>query len=697
MVRLLLVALILIVSVVGPVSAQELPVKRVTLFSSGVAYYERSGEVDGNVTLELPFKTEQINDILKSLVLQDLGGGRIQPVVYAPKDPIEKALRSFGIDLTGNPTFGQLLDQIRGVPVEIAMPGQSEGIEGVIVGVEKQRTIVDKYVVEDDVLNVLCDDGIHAFKLRDLGRIKLADDKLDAELRRALIVLAGAHDADKKPVVLQFAGEGKRPVRVSYILEAPIWKTSYRLVLDEDKAFLQGWATVDNTTDEDWNDVELTLVSGRPISFIQDLYQPIYIPRPVVVPELYASLMPKRYEGSMELEEMPADASMLGRQRRIKDLKSDESADKRPVVASPQSGGFGGRGGGGFGGGSGFVASEEVRAGVALAGTGVTSLAAATEAGELFHYAIGTPVTLPRQKSAMLPIVNDSVTGEKFSIYNPDVHAKYPLNGLRLENTTPLHLMQGPITVFEDDSYAGDAQLPDLAPDEKRLISYSLDLRREVETLSVTQPEVLTSVRIAKGTLIATREFRASKTYNVKNKDDQARSVLIEHPFRADWDLIEPKDPFERTPTVYRFRVETEPNATAKLVVREQHTGDQQIVLGNTGLDQIQFYLRAKVISPKVREALTQVVEMRTALDETVRRRTELEARTQEIRQDQDRLRENIRTVRQATDLYNRYVEKLEAQETELDRIHEEITRLTQQENQQRSALDQFLLSLSVG
>jgi DNA repair exonuclease SbcCD ATPase subunit len=196
--------------------------------------------------------------------------------------------------------------------------------------------------------------------------------------------------------------------------------------------------------------------------------------------------------------------------------------------------------------------------------------------------------------------------------------------------------------------------------------------------------------------LIATRQYRASKTYNLKNKDDQARSVLIEHPFRADWDLIEPKDPFERTPTVYRFRVEVEPNATAKLVVREQRTADQHVVLRDTGLDQIQLYVGAKVISPEVRDALTQVVQMRTKLDETTRRKTELEARVQEIGQDQSRLRENIRTVRQATDLYNRYIEKLEAQETELDRIREEITRLTQQENEQRGALDQFLLSLSV-
>ncbi|UCG17676.1 MAG: DUF4139 domain-containing protein [Phycisphaerales bacterium] len=669
------------------VSAQELPVKRVTLFSSGVAFFERAGDVDSDVTIELPFKTSQINDILKSLVLQDLGGGTIRPVVYAPKDPIEKALRSFGIDLTGKPTLGALLDQIRGVPVELAVHGDPNAVRGTILGIEKHRTFVDKHVIEEDVLNVVCDDGIRSYKLRDLGRVKLTDEKLDAELAKALAVLAGAHDADKKPVRLEFAGTGTRAVRVSYILEAPIWKTSYRLVLEGDEPFLQGWATVDNTTDEDWSAVELTLVSGRPISFIQDLYQPIYIPRPEVEPELYASLKPQTYEGTVGEPSAEAAAELPQRGRRkaaytpAEELLGDLKAAKVPLAAGRRAG---------------VAGVAEARLGIALAGAGVASVAAATEAGEMFNYTIATPVTLPRQKSAMLPIVNEAIGAEKFSIYAPGVHAKYPLNGLQLENTTDLHLMQGPVTVFEENTYAGDAQLPDVTPGEKRLISYSLDLKREVETITKAAPEVLTKVRIAKGTLIATRKYAEDRTYNVKNKDDRPRSVLIEQPFRADWDLVEPADPFERTPQVYRFRVEAKPGATTKLVVREERQGDQHIALSNTGLDNIHFYLRAKVISPKVRDALQQVARMRSELDETQHLKKQHEARIEEITRDQARIRENLRTVRQGTDLYNRYIKKLEAQETELDEAREVIVSLTDREAQQRRTLDEYLLKLTV-
>jgi hypothetical protein len=679
--QVMLVSLILGTGVYG----QEVPLKRVMIFSSGVAFYERAGHVDGTATMELPFKTAQINDILKSLVLQDMGGGKIRPVVYAPKDPIEKILRSFGIDLTQDRTLGEFLGDLRGTPVEITVRGDSKPIEGSILSVERQVVITDNKEVPHDVLNVVCVEGIRAFRLNELSGVRLADPKLNAELFKALGVLAGSHDADKKPVILEFAGEGKREVRVSYILEAPIWKTSYRLVLDGEKPFLQGWATVDNTTDEDWVGVDLTLVSGRPISFIQDLYQPLYIPRPMVQPEIYASLGPQRYDGAMfEEDRVLADAAETVERempRRAKAMRMAAPTDR----------------------GAEFDAAPPPSAPASVAGIGyatlessVESVAAAAEAGEMFTYAIQMPVTLPRQRSAMMPIVNQSVAGEKFSIYSQGVHAKHPLNGLRLENTTGLNLMQGPITVFEDGTYAGDAQLPDVTPGEKRLISYSLDLKREVERISKAEPEVLTSVRIAKGTLIATREYVEEYTFNVKNKDDAARAVLVEHPFRSDWTLVTPKDPFERTPQVYRFQVDAKPNETTSLTVREERQGDQYLALSSSGLDTIEFYIRAKVVSPKVREALGKVAQMRNELGNTQARRNQQTQRVAQITADQGRVRENLKTVREGTELHERYLKKLTEQENELDEANRLIAQYTQQEQQQKEALDQYLLNLSI-
>ncbi|MEP0844682.1 MAG: hypothetical protein HRF43_18435, partial [Phycisphaerae bacterium] len=281
----------------GAAATTDLKVNRVSIFSSGVAFFERGATVNGSATAELRFRAEQINDILKSLVVQDSGGGTIGVVSYASKDPLERTLKSFAVDLTEQPSLARLLNQFRGQPVEIAGPRQ---LKGVIVGVETQRISVGegKETVEVAFVNVLTDAGLQQLRIDQLQGLKLTDEKMASELTKALAALAGGQDVDKKTVVLRFEGQGQRQVRASFLLESPIWKTSYRLVLSSDqKPFLQGWAAVENATEEDWKDVRLSLVSGRPISFRMDLYTPIYVPRPQEDLELYASLRAPEFEG----------------------------------------------------------------------------------------------------------------------------------------------------------------------------------------------------------------------------------------------------------------------------------------------------------------------------------------------------------------------------------------------------------------
>ena len=249
----------------------SLALSRVVLFSSGVGFFEHTGQIRDNAKVELKFKVKDINDLLKSMVVQDLDGGHVSTVGYGSNDPLEKRLSSFAIDLNGNPRLAALLEQIRGERVEVEAPNK---ITGTIIGLEiRKQEIAKDRIVDLDVLNLLCDDGLRSIVLENTSHVKLLNERLDAELRKALAALAGARATDKKTVTLNFQGEGPRKVRVGYVEEAPVWKTSYRLVLaDEKPAFLQGWAIVENPTEEDWKDVRLTLVSGRPISFVMDLY-----------------------------------------------------------------------------------------------------------------------------------------------------------------------------------------------------------------------------------------------------------------------------------------------------------------------------------------------------------------------------------------------------------------------------------------
>ncbi len=258
------------------------------------------------------------------------------------------------------------------------------------------------------------------------------------------------------------------------------------------------------------------------------------------------------------------------------------------------------------------------------------------------------PVTLARQKSAMLPIINESVAGDKISIYNQTVQAKYPLNGFRLKNTTPLHLMQGPITVFEAGSYAGDARIEDIAPAQERLISYGLDLKLEVEPQYSGKPIDLLAVKIRKGILVATRKATEERIYNVRNRDQKEKTVLIEHPFRNDWRVVDPKTKPERTRDVYRFPVTIEAQKSAKLVVREERQYEERIELLNSPDDTILLYVRSQKISPVVQTALRDLLALREKLNGVTADRSRSEQLRSEISQEQTRIRENMQRLNQS-------------------------------------------------
>jgi hypothetical protein len=665
----------------------DLGVTRVALFSSGVGYFECDTTVSGSAAAELSFRTDQINDIIKSMVVQDAGGGKIGVISYASQDPIEKTLRSFGVDLTGKPTLGDLLNQLRGEPVEIT---GGQNLSGVIVGVEK-APIVDKdgnILQEIERLTVLTSAGLQQLELTKIQGVKLTNEKVDGELRKALATLATAHDADKKSVLVNFEGTGARKVRVAYLLEAPIWKTSYRLVLSEDKKpFIQGWATVENATERDWNNVRLSLVSGRPISFRMDLYTPLYVPRPLEQLELYASLRPPQYEGGqamMSEQNVALDAD--GDMSRAKIARKagrpmPASAAPPPPPAAPRM--------------AGGAPAEEATMGLELR-KGVESVATALEAGELFAYNIDSPVSIPRQHSAMLPIVNQEVEAEKVSIYNPATHPKYPLNGLEMKNTTGLNLMQGPVTIFDANIYAGDAKLPDLKPDEKRLVAYALDLSTEVLIKQQPQPDEMISLRIAKGTLWHRHKYVDQREYALKNKADKPRNVVLEQPYTDDWKLIEPKEPYERTQNLLRFKVGVPAKESKTQVVRLERVGEEAVLLTDTGLDQIQFFLRAKVISPAVKQALEKVIALRTERDDAARQRAMLEKQLEEATKEQARIRENLKTLDKETDAYKRQLQNFNDVDTRILKAQGDIAAARAVEEQKRQALDDYLRNLEI-
>jgi len=667
----------------------NLPLKRIVLFTSGVGFFEHAGQVEGDAKVEMQFKTGDINDLLKSMVVQDLDGGQVSTVTYASKDPITKTLKGFSIDLTTNPTMAQLLQQLRGERVVVEAPNE---LSGVILGVETRKVkLGDHETTEQSVLNLVTDQGLRAVSLDTVARIKLANEQLDAELRKALAVLASGHSADKKSVELSFLGKGTRHVRMGYIQAAPIWKTTYRLVLtDDQKPLLQGWAIVENTTEDDWSNVNLTLVSGRPISFTMDLYQPLYVPRPEVQLELYASLLPQVYGqawtgGGTDYGGCAGRSMALGGQFAAGKVAAAERGEVRVEEELER-----------------LPTKENTSKALALYSPsrrwreGIQSAAQAANVGNLFQYVIATPVSLPRQQSAMLPIANADVKGEKLSIYNASVQAKHPLYGLRFTNTTDLYLMQGPITVFDGGVYAGDARIEDLPPGGQRLISYGIDLDTEVAPLTKNQPEELLNVHLVKGTMLTERKYTRSQEYTVKNSGKKAKTVLVEYPIDAAWTLVSPKKPTEKTSDLYRFAVEAKPGVPATLVVDEERTIRQQVALTNLDDNTIQFYQSAKVVGDKVKAALSEIVKRKHELQQVAVGRQQREQRIRQIAEDQNRVRLNMDRLDRASELYKSYVKKFTNQEEEVVNLNEEIASLTERETSLRKSLDEYMMGLDL-
>jgi hypothetical protein len=486
---------------------------------------------------------------------------------------------------------------------------------------------------------------------------------------------------------LGFDGTGRRRVRVSYIMAAPVWKTSYRLVLSETAApFLQGWAIVENTTDQDWQNIELALVSGRPISFVMDMYTPLFTERPVVVPELYASLRPQTYDQALDTASGVSPGSPSeGPERRDEQLQkgADLDRERRLGRAEAQEGAM-------------SMSAPAAPPGEMTLQQGVRAVATASDLGALFEYHITTPVSLARQKSAMLPIVNAAVDGAKVSIYNEQVHPKHPLHGFRLQNKTDLYLMQGPVSVFDAGQYAGDARLDELPPGQERLLSYAMDLRTEVAPETTAQEQELVTVHLRKGVLVATRRARTEKAYTIRNREEQPKVVLIEHPRRPGWKLITPAKAAEQTRQVYRFAVTVASDAGTTLQVREEQPRQQVVQLTDVGVDAIIAYLQAPQVSEAVKSALQKVVALRRQLDETVTHLQQLEQYGAAISQEQERIRQNMERLDRNTELYARYVRKLDEQESEIEALQQEIKGLREAEDRQRQALQDFLMTLEI-
>ncbi|MEZ5966595.1 MAG: DUF4139 domain-containing protein [Planctomycetota bacterium] len=642
----------------------RLAITRIVLYKHGVGYFEREGLVTGDATVPLTFKTAQMKDVLKSLYAIDLGGGRISTILYDSKDPIQKQLEDILFQVPEGSALTQFLAQLKGARVR-ANAGATPTV-GSVLGIEPVQRKIDDSLVTTHKLVLLREDGaIQAVDVLDASSIEILDETVRKDLARMMDIYAKARYADRKTVNLRAVGDGERRVRAGYIIETPIWKTSYRLLLEADKApLLQGWAIVENRTDEDWNDVKLSFVAGSPQSFVLDLYTSYYPKRPVV--SVGAGL------AAEAPVPMPAGPSSPGGGR----MARGRVASKKAMADA-----------------EGMAAAEDLAMapslGEALEMSNVP-MAEGAAVGDLFSYTASGPVTIKQGQAALVPILLERVGKSERVLYWRRDRSEHPYHAVLLDNSTALTLEKGPVTVFEGSTCLGEGMLPrTMKPGMREMVTYALETAVEVDERGDSRALPVTRATLANGLLTTYyRESREAR-FELRNKSNAPYVLYLDHQKAGgDFKLVEPAAATEELPGHHRFKLELAANAKREFVVREEREVSAQIGIVNQGVDQIRFYLQQKYLSPAARAFLESIAGL---LDQRATVERELQSYAQErasLNEAQENARRNMTALRDTPEekrLRDQYVARLSAA---LERS-DELQRLEAAARQRRDQLVQ--------
>jgi len=613
-------------------------ITKIVLYKHGVGYFERLGKVKGDATISLSFKTSQIKDLLTSLYAIDTKG-TVVSIGYDSKDPIEKQLEGVLIRVPEANAMTQFLMQLKGAQVEVTIGTKT--VRGYILGVEPVVEKKDQVTITNYKLVIMGEDGeIQPVNLFDVSGLKILDEMIQADLKRVLNIYLNSKYTDRKQVKISVKGQGERDVQIGYIIEAPIWKTSYRLILREkEKPQLQGWAIVENPTDENWEEVKLSLVAGNPISYVIDLYTPYYPRRPEIqvsslipgVP-LVAGLL--RGGGKEALSNQPFERAKKMQRQGAPGAEMAESAQEKEKWGAPD---------------------DKALGGLALAAPPLAELLAASfeavaqgaATGELFSYDVKIPVTIPRNKAALVPIVREAVEGDKILYYNRSVSSS-PMNAIYFKNITKFTLEAGPVTLFEESTSVGEGIFKKaLKPGMTEIVPYAVETGCTVELLSAGSTATPAhSATLADG-ILTVRQFNILRTgYKITNQMGKPFTLYFEHPKSAGYELIKPEKAEEEAPGLYRFIIALEPNESKEFTVEEKMEVWSQVYVQTMRTEQIRFYLTEPYISQKTKAFLSDILEIMQQKAEVARNISNANSDIARLDEDQERCRKNLAVLR---------------------------------------------------
>ena len=756
----------------------QVDIKRVVLYKNGIGYFELDGSVTGNREVSLSFPSGQLNDVLKTITVLDLNGGRIAGIGYASQPPVGRQLGELPLPQANDAALRDFLLALKGARVEIK--SGTSLVTGRLLSVERKTRISGGTTLEVDYVSLLSEAGeLRTVELGPTVNLRLLEKSLAPQMDRYLDIVSSTRAADLRTMTIRTEGQGERRIFVSYISETPVWKATYRLVLGGKAGtapLLQGWAIVDNTSGQDWKNVSLSLVAGAPQSFIQEISKPYYSRRPVVaMPESYLSA-PQTHQRTLTpgggsitgIVRDPSGAVIPGALVRIYDsannvagettsgpngeyaisglseglyrnevqapgfqrntmagiLVNQSTAANSDIVLSPgtmammtmaapapppamrevaksrlgtganigsgRGGGFGPAEGGGMGGGSFRNQPMDF--------SSVRPSATAQTVGELFEYKLKEPITIERNRSALVPIIQSAVGAEKISLWNAR-EGGVPLRSVWLTNSTGSTLDGGTFAVLEDQTFAGEGIIEALQAGEKRIVSYAADLALNVNATQAMEPQRVSRVKIADGILTQFSEQRERKVYKMRNEDTQSRTVLVEHPVRPGYTMRNAPTPAETTPQWVRFRIPVAAKQTTELSIDESRPISSTFQLSGFNRNQLNLFIRQKSISPEIQEMLSKIVAQRDKVAAAEAQKEQHEGERSEIFEDQQRLRENMKSLKgsaEEKELLRRYTTRLNEQESRLEALTTILAEDDAAIEKEQAELDKLVKSFSI-
>jgi len=668
----------------------ELPVTQVVLYKHGLGFFERAGTLGPGESARLDFDAAEMNDVLKSLTI-DERGGKIAGLRYDSFDPLSHTLAQFPFQIGGAQPLSAMLDQLKGARIELKFGNDT--VSGVIVNAREIAATENQPTREQ--LTLLMDSGdLRNLDLGAAAGIRFAELELQKQFRDYLAALATARSKERRSVYIDSNDSKERQVTASYMVPAPVWKSSYRLILPETgKPVLEGWAIVDNTTSEDWTKVSLSLVSGRPISFISQLYAPRYVGRQTAELPEDAAAQPVLHGGAYVTDEenklgvgsvggsvpgsgggvvggilggVPAAANRqfsAARLHAAKTLEAEAPPPPPPPMASPSS---------------------------------IVAGASADAVGELFEYRIAQPVTIKKNESAMLPFLQDAIESRKLLIWS-DRSSEHPTNAAELTNTTGKVLDGGPVTVYDGGAYGGEALMETLKAGDKRLISYAVDLGTRITTAFDSKQEVVREIHLNRGILTIKSATEETATYTARNVDQKAKTLIIEHPLRAGYTLLNQK-PMEKTAENYRFEVPLAAGATKTFAVSEEHINDEAYEITGLSPDILLVYIKNRTLSEEGRKELGRIAGQKQQIADNSAAIEDAGRQVRDLGTDENRLRENIRSLNSVSGQQQQvqdYARQLGALEQKLTGLRDREAELQKKKTALQHELGEMIASLS--